>query len=100
MLEEGGQLLQPLVDAVERQWRVRGRFGILEMEADTLIAGRSVRKATEGRYDGGPGHRIGQLQVEGIRPLSNIVRLVQAGQRLLPRRIGGVEVTAQAEPDL
>src|SRR6266850_6548512 len=100
MLEEGGQLCQSLTDAFDREWGAPIRFGILEVEADTLTAQPSVRKAARGRHDRRRHHRAGSRHVEAIRPLVNIVRALEPGQVLLPPGMSRIEVTSQAESDI
>lgn len=75
-------------------------FGILEVEADTVTTQRHIRKAAKGRHDIGRNHSLGSRQVEAIRPLVTIVRVLQAGQVLLPDRVSGIKVAAQAEADI
>ena len=77
VLEEGGQLRQALPEAIDAQRGIPIRFGILEVEADTLTSQPSVSKAAKGRHDGGAAMASGSRQVEAIRPLAKIVRVLR-----------------------
>jgi len=100
MLEEGGQFCQALTDALDCEWGAAIRFGILEVEADTLTAQPSVGKAARGRHDRWRNHSAGSRQVEAIRPLLNVVGALEPDHVLLPPQMSRIEVTSQAESDI
>ncbi len=99
-LEEGGQLGPAPAHAVGGERGVAVRLDVLEMEADPLVAQPSVGEAAGGRHHGRPGHGVSSSHVEAVRPLARVVGGRQAAQVLLPGRMRGVEVAAEAEPDV
>src|SRR5947208_15165241 len=97
MLEEGGQFCQSLTEALECEWGAPIRFGILEVQADTLTAQPSVRKAARGRHDRRRDHSAGSRHVEAIRPLRNVTAALEPGHVLLPPGMRWLEVTGHAD---
>src|SRR5678816_1348679 len=72
----------------------------MEVKPNAVAAQERVRKASEGRDETRWNDIPGAGQVEVVCPPLRILHVSQPGQVLLPSRMGRIEVTPQAKPDV